>query len=180
MTASKLDFGCGANKRAGYQGADRLAMPGVDHVFDFDVFPYPFADSSFDAIWCDNVIEHLLSPLRVVEELHRIGKPGASIYVAVPYFRSFYATIDPTHRNFFGVHWFRYFDPGDFMHTKYQYSKATLKTISMHFEREWEGKRSWVRSLLVRLANKRPHAYEARLSHLLPLRTLTWELQVVK
>jgi len=78
------------------------------------------------------------------------------------------------------VHWFRYFDPDDYLQQKYQYSKATLRTLCMRFDREWDGKRSFLKNLLVKLANSRPHAYEARLGHILPLRSLTWTLQVLK
>jgi SAM-dependent methyltransferase len=109
--AVNIDLGCGQKKREGYIGVDALALPGVDIVHDLDVFPYPFEEGSAANVWMDNILEHVKDPLKVMEEGHRISADGATVVVSVPYFRSCYATIDPTHRNFFGVWWFCYFDP---------------------------------------------------------------------
>ena len=99
----KVDFGCGASKKNGFIGVDILKLDGVDIVHNLTSFPYPFEDNSVDEIWMDNVLEHLPNPMRVVEELWRISRNGTKIIIAVPYFRSHYAFIDPTHVNFFGV-----------------------------------------------------------------------------
>jgi len=178
----KLDLGCGNAKRDGFMGVDSLDLPGVDVVHDLTSYPYPFSDSSVDEIWLDNVLEHLPSPIKVVEELYRICKNNAIINVAVPYFRSFYSTIDPTHVNFFGLNWFNYFDPSHPFHKKYQYSKATLKVERISFDREWltGNKCSWFHRQLIKLGEKKPEFYEARLSHVFPLNSLTFYLKVLK
>lgn len=108
-------------------------MPGVDIVHDLTTHPCPFTDGEIDEIWMDNVLEHLPNPLKVVEELHRICKSGAKVYIEVPYFRSFYAVIAPTHVNFFSVWRFNYFDPSHPFHAKYQYSKAQFKVDKIEF-----------------------------------------------
>jgi predicted SAM-dependent methyltransferase len=178
----KLDLGCGNAKRDGFMGVDSLDLPGVDVVHDLTRYPYPFSDSSVDEIWLDNVLEHLPNPIKVVEELYRICKNDAIINVAVPYFRSFYATIDPTHVNFFGLNWFNYFDPSHPFHKKYQYSKAALKVEKISFDREWliANKCSWFHRQLIKFGEKKPEFYEARLSHLFPLNSLTFYLKVLK
>ena len=99
----KLDLGCGSSKKNGFIGVDLLPLKGVDIVHSLTDFPYPFENDSIDEIWMDNVLEHLPTPVRVVEELHRICKSGAKITISVPYFRSMYAFIDPTHVNFFSI-----------------------------------------------------------------------------
>ena len=43
----------------------------------------PFADSSFDVVLCDNVVDHAESPRRIVEELARVLKPGGLLYFSV-------------------------------------------------------------------------------------------------
>ena len=178
----KVDFGCGASKKPGFIGVDILALPGVDIVHDFTQFPFPFEDNSLDEIWMDNVLEHLPNPMRVVEELWRMSKNGTKITIAVPYFRSHYAFIDPTHVNFFGVNWFNYFDPRHIFQTKMQYSHARLNVDKFVFDREWNENKShsFLHGLLIKFGNKKPNFYEAKLSHLIPLNSLTFYLTVIK
>lgn len=176
----KIDIGCGSSKKYGFIGIDILDLQGVDIVHDLNAFPYPFNDNEVDEIWMDQVLEHLNEPIKVIEELHRICKNGASITIGVPYFRSFYATIDPTHKNFFGIYWFAYFDPAHSFCQKYQYSKARFRVNEIEFDREWKGEIRFIHRMLVRFAEKYPSRYEAKLSHLFPLNSLTFHLEVIK
>lgn len=178
----KLDLGCGNAKRDGFTGVDSLSLPGVDIVHNLAKYPYPFSDNSVEEVWLDNVLEHLPNPMLVIEEIYRICKKDAVVNVAVPYFRSFYATIDPTHVNFFGLNWFNYFDPAHPFHKKYQYSKASFKVEKILFDREWitTGQCSWFHKRLINFAQKKPGFYEAKLSHIFPLNSLTFTLRVLK
>jgi SAM-dependent methyltransferase len=49
-----------------------------------DVTLLPFADSSFDFVLAEGVLEHVVSPVRGVEEIHRILKPDGLIFVTSP------------------------------------------------------------------------------------------------
>jgi hypothetical protein len=116
-----------------------------------------------------------------MEEIYRISRNGARVVVSVPYFRSFYATIDPTHKNFFGVQWFNYFDPSHLFYSRYGYTKTQFRLDRLEFDREFKnGTMSLYHKLLVMLAEKYPCSYEARISHLLPLNSLTFYLTAVK
>ena len=178
----KLDLGCGASKREGYIGVDSLELPGVDIVHDLTTFPYPFSENEVDEIIMDNVLEHLPQPLKVVEEIYRVCKNNAGVTIAVPYFRSYYATIDPTHVNFFGSNWFNYFDPTHPFQQKYQYSHAKFKVEKIAFDKVWVDNKncSWFHKRLIKLAERKPEFYETRLSHLFPLNSLTFYLKVLK
>ncbi|HKU16470.1 MAG TPA: class I SAM-dependent methyltransferase [Steroidobacteraceae bacterium] len=44
----------------------------------------PFADATFDVVFCDNVLEHLPDPLRVFREIHRVLKPGGVFLAKTP------------------------------------------------------------------------------------------------
>ena len=46
---------------------------------------FPFADATFEAIWCSEVLEHLFDPAFALREMHRIMKPGGRLLVTVPY-----------------------------------------------------------------------------------------------
>lgn len=178
----KIDFGCGGSKKPGFIGVDILQLDGVDIVHNLTSFPYPFEDNSVDEIWLDNVLEHIPNPMRVVEELWRISKGGTKLTIAVPYCRSHWATIDPTHVNFFGVNWFNYFDPSHPFQQKMQYSKATFKVEKFVFDREWleKGETGIFHRLLLKFAQKNPDGYETKLSHILPLNSLTFYLTAIK
>jgi len=83
-----LDLGCGKKNRPGTIGVDYNARVGGDISHDLNVFPYPFENDSVDKSYFDNCLEHLDSPLSVMEELFRILKIGSTVEVIVPYFRS--------------------------------------------------------------------------------------------
>ncbi len=176
----KIDIGCGTSKKNGFIGVDILKLDNVDIQHDLNIIPYPFKDSAVDEIWMDQVLEHLNNPLEVVNELYRIAKNGAIITIGVPYFRSFYATIDPTHRNFFGINWFNYFDPSHIFQQKYQYSQAKFKLEKLEFDREFKKDMRFWHKRLVRFAEKHPSFYEAKISHLIPLNSLTFYLRTLK
>lgn len=177
----KIDIGCGTSKRAGYIGLDSLSLPGVDIVHDLNVFPYPFQSNEIQEIWMDQVLEHVCEPLKVIEEIHRISKNGARVTIGVPYFRSYYAVIDPTHRNFFSSSWFYYFDPTHRFHEKYCYTSVKFQIDKIEFDREYKKtKINWLHRLIIWYAEKRPEKYEYKLSHLYPLNSLTFYLTVIK
>ena len=59
------------------------------HVLaDLDHFPYPFASETFDLIWCDGILEHLIDVVQAMDELYRIARPNARLVIITPYFTS--------------------------------------------------------------------------------------------
>lgn len=97
----KLNFGSGKDIKKGYINADIFQFEGVDKVFDFNVFPYPFSSDEFDEIYADNVLEHLDDIPAVMKELHRISKPGGEVRIIVPYYNCYGAYNDVTHKQYF-------------------------------------------------------------------------------
>lgn len=177
----KLDIGCGASKRPGYIGMDKLHLPDVDIIHDLDIFPYPFANDEIEEVWMDQVLEHMKEPMRVMEEIYRICRNGAKVTIGVPYFRSFYAFIDPTHKTFFGTNWFYYFDPEHQFCKKYRYTNAKFRVDRIEFDREFKKNRiRFFHRIMIGIAERNMQFYEAKLSHLCPLNSLTFYLTVVK
>jgi SAM-dependent methyltransferase len=43
----------------------------------------PFADASFDIVLSDNVIDHAEQPLKIVDEIVRVLRPGGLLYFTV-------------------------------------------------------------------------------------------------
>ena len=180
LKIKELNLGCGNLKKNGFIGVDILDLPSVDIKHDLSEFPYPFKNNEISEVWMDQVLEHIENPLTVIEEIYRICCNHAKVTIGVPYFRSHYAVIDPTHKNFFSVNWFQYFNPSSPFFKRYGYSKAMFKILKIEFDREFTDKSGFPYRLIRWLANKKPEFYEMKLSHLYPLNSLTYYLEVLK
>lgn len=170
-----LDLGCGKKKRPNSIGVDYSDRHDADVIHDLNRFPYPFVNNFADQIYLDNVLEHLDEPMRVMEEVYRIAKIGGTVKVIVPYFRSVWAYIDPTHKTFYTVDSFSYFDPRHIISKRYDYTSARFIVEKVVFNETL--KNSWLRGLVARIANKYPNRYEMYLSHLYPLDDITYYLR---
>lgn len=170
-----LDLGCGKSKRSGAIGVDYSDRHDADIVHDLNTFPYPFEANEIDEIFMDNVLEHLDDPMAVMAEVHRILKPDGLVKVIVPYFRSVWAFIDPTHRHFFTVDSFAYYDPEHIICQKYDYVDTRFKVAQISFNETYEN--GWLRNIVVKIANKWPSRYEYYLSHLFPLDEIAYYLR---
>lgn len=130
MSLRVLDVGCGVNKRPGSIGVDRNLASRADVIADLDRFPWPFRDSSFDALYASHVIEHVADVVRVMEEFHRVVRPGGEIHIITPHYTDFSSFCDPTHRWHLNSFSLRYFgeDHGGFGY----YSQARFAESSVH------------------------------------------------
>lgn len=100
----RLNLGCGRSSMEDYINVDMTAFPGIDLIFNFDIFPYPFKENTFEEIFLDNVLEHLDNIPKVMNELHRISIPNGRIIIKVPYYNSYGAYNDITHKHYFNSH----------------------------------------------------------------------------
>ena len=98
---NKLNFGCGTVIKKGYINVDIQKGKGIEKSFDFNKFPYPFEDNTFDYILADNVIEHLKYTKNTMLELHRISNNNATIEIKVPHQTSVWSYADMSHRHYF-------------------------------------------------------------------------------
>lgn len=167
-----LDVGCGRAKYPGATGIDISADTDADIVADLDEIPWPVDDESFDQILCQDVIEHLESPLAMLGELHRIGRPGARIHLRTPHFSSVLAYGDTTHRHVLSVLAIRTMVTPLFEH--YGSPRFRLVHVTLDF---WDPLR-WV--FVDRLANRFQGAYESLFAFRWPAVNIRAELEVLK
>lgn len=92
-----LDVGCGEmpfrfalSKRVRYTGIDVAAalefgMVGNDSIHIFDGRDIPFPADYFDHVLCTEVLEHAEDPENLINEIHRVLKPGGSLTLTVPF-----------------------------------------------------------------------------------------------
>ena len=107
-------------------------------------------------------------------EVYRICKEGATVKVIVPYFRSVWASIDPTHKTFFTVESFAYYDPDHIICQRYDYVDARFKVKSIVFNETLKNR--IFKRLVIKIANRFPQKYEYYFSHLYPLDDITYYL----
>lgn len=94
LSGRLLDIGCGSKPYAHlfrveeYVGLEidsakaRAALV-ADHFYDGHRFP--FESESFDAVLCNQVLEHVFNPAEFLTEIHRVLKRDGGIVLTVPF-----------------------------------------------------------------------------------------------
>lgn len=169
-----LDIGCGRRKMENAIGIDANPRSQADVVFDLNIFPWPLPENEFDVIYCHHILEHLDDIVRTMEEIHRVGKPGAIVEVRTPHFSSLYSWQDPTHRYHFALDSFDYFTE-ETRHTKFYTDKRFLI-----LEKRIEFGRSLISLIPKLIARLSVHHYEKHFAFVFPANDLYFRLQVIK
>ncbi|MBI4660981.1 MAG: methyltransferase domain-containing protein [Verrucomicrobia bacterium] len=65
-----------------YQGPLVKYLEPIDYVCEITSIPLP--NGSLDAILCTEVIEHVVNPMAVLAEFHRLLKPGGKLLLTAP------------------------------------------------------------------------------------------------
>lgn len=110
--------------------------------------PWPATDSSVDAIRASHVMEHIPAGherIFVMNEAHRVLKPGGTFEIIVPFVVArgageplgWWAIADPTHVSFWVPESFHYFD-GSFA-ANAVYGIRLWETVSLETVNGWEG-----------------------------------------
>ena len=160
-----IDLGCGPTRMEGAIGVDITPSENVDVVHDLNIYPWPFGDNEFDWVEMGNIIEHLDRPNKVMDEVHRIAKPNATVRVITPHYTSWYSYGDLTHLHHFGWVTFHCLSAGP---------KFRLKRKKLHF-------RDIYRVLGVSLlANLFPKQYERYFCFIFPATFIEAFMEVVK
>jgi SAM-dependent methyltransferase len=107
--ARVLNLGCGEQSWGGngnYVGADLFPGKYVDVMVDLDGGRLPFRTGTFDIVMLDQVVEHLLNVVPLLQECHRVLKEGGWIYLTTPHFSNLSSWVDPTHHKHYSLHSF--------------------------------------------------------------------------
>jgi SAM-dependent methyltransferase len=99
--------------------AERARAKCNAEVFVGDILAAPFAPSSFDAITCFHVFEHLYHPREVLGKVHEWLKPNGIFYTMMP-------NIDSAGARIFGSYWY----PLELPRHLYHFSPASLKSVA--------------------------------------------------
>jgi len=103
-----LDLGCGARKRPGLTGVDRV---GGEDIIAWDLEGgLPGEIGPQDVIIADNILEHITNLILLVNACHDALMPDGRMHVRVPSATTSAAFQDPTHVRYFVPETFDYFD----------------------------------------------------------------------
>jgi SAM-dependent methyltransferase len=86
-SAVALRSGLGARVVAVDSSSTMIAQArdrGLSHVAVADGHRLPFAAGRFDGAWADRVLQHVVEPARVLDELLRVVRPGGRVALADP------------------------------------------------------------------------------------------------
>lgn len=128
----KLLLAAGKTRRDGFVRHDRDLHLGADVAHDLNVFPYPWADNSWDYIEAVDIVEHLKADLpQVMDELWRILRPTGHLYIHTAETGSWQLFTDPTHVRGFTLESFDYFDPKTKWggHSDYDYTDRKWQVV---------------------------------------------------
>ena len=134
MQVTRIELGCGSNRRQGFYGIDVRPSASTDLVLDVERQPLPFPDDSIDYVYSSHMFEHLEasgSPIQTLKEIVRVCHNGATVEIWTPYGKS-NDGLALGHRNFYTeTHWkhicFEYDGfylgpgPGRFLWTRTEY-----------------------------------------------------------
>lgn len=131
MKTKHLDLGCGAHPRNPYNYEDLYGIDIVERHNNSNAnFHYktanvilekiPFEDNFFDSVSAFDFIEHIprlishegkiVFPfITVMNEIHRVLKPGGRFYALTPVYPKESVFVDPTHVNFLTKNSYKYF-----------------------------------------------------------------------
>ena len=180
---SMLNIGCGKNYRKNWINLD-LHSKKAEVIHDLNKFPYPFKDNTFEHILAAGIMEHLDNPLKTMKELWRISKPNGTIMIKVPYFTSYTAWVDITHKRPFTYNSFSrlcgFYDSkikGTVLYQpilfEYRFRRLIWGTTSKSFFKPITNFMNW-------LVNLNPEFMEKRIPFLIPIQSLYVNLIVKK
>lgn len=105
----KINIGCGLNIKSNYINYDLIPLHHSVIKHDLENTNLPHKDNSVEKIIAQDVLEHISNLSKVMNDCHRVLKPGGKFIIRVPHFTYHCAFEDPTHCRQFTIESFKYF-----------------------------------------------------------------------
>lgn len=156
LSGRLLDVGCGSQpyrryfQKQEYVGLDldteANRQAGVaDYFYDGSCFPFP--DASYDAVLCNQVLEHVFNPEEFLAEIRRVLKPGGRLLLTVPFvWDEHEQPYDCARYTSFGLHhlfeqqglrWLEHRKLGNDASILFQLTNAYLFKVASRLPRRW-------------------------------------------
>jgi SAM-dependent methyltransferase len=182
-----IEIGCGSSpKIKDAITVDILDLSGVDIITDVSK-GLPFNDNSVDEIHSYHFLEHVEDLQSLFKEMYRVLKEDGLIIGTVPHFSNPYYYSDPTHKIFFGLYTFSYFDKEQQLFKRKVptfYSKELFHTkkIRLGFTSPFPGRYIFKKAigLIANLSSYTREFFEENLVYIVPVYEIYFELRKVK
>jgi SAM-dependent methyltransferase len=176
MEGPVLDVGCGTRRaEPGAIGIDVSPRSGAEVIWNLDQFPWPLETGSFARIHMSHIIEHVHDVMRTMEEIHRIGRDGADVFIVTPHFSSHNSYTDPTHVRHMAARSFQYFAGEDFPSFTGSRVRFTVENVELKF-----GKNFVMDNIGRWLARRNMNWYEQRAAWIFPCQDIRCHLKIRK
>jgi len=111
MEQTQLNLGCGSKQLEGFVNIDKRASVDPDLCCDIATGGLPYEDNTVDMVMAYDFLEHIHPDkvIFVIEEIHRVLKPGGIFQHHTPSTDGRGAWQDPTHRSFWNFNSWNYF-----------------------------------------------------------------------
>jgi len=152
-----LDIGCGRTTLKNAVGLDQTKYPNVDIVADLNK-KLPIESETFDVVHANQVLEHVENLPSLMDEIFRILKKDGIFVAHVPYFRSKWAVVDPTHIRFFCINTLDYFVKNNWISDTYRFSDNLFSKKEVILDTN--EKTTWLENLIIKIALRRPDKFE--------------------
>jgi len=125
-----------SSSRIAYKSADLNIPPGRRDIVDLRPSwndrkrSLPWRSETFECILAREVMEHVDDLYRMVEEIHRVLRPGGRLWFSTPF-------IFPLHDYETGDYWRLTPSAWEFLFTRFQFSRHSVKAERMLFE-SWQ------------------------------------------
>jgi len=131
----KLNLGCGVVKMGGFINLDKADV-GQEILWDLEE-GIPLPDDSVVEVYAKQTLEHIHDIIFVMNEIWRVCKDGAMVYITVPHSETPQAWQDPTHVRAFNEYSWDYFTKGGQAHLRDLYGiECNFKVAKME-RRGW-------------------------------------------
>ena len=118
---SKLNLGCGLSKKEGYINIDKDEKVNPDIITDITITPWIWITNDIERIEMNNLAEHIIPFIEVVQECHHVLKNKGILWIKVPLLKTkgnleeiqesiSFCFSDPTHVRYFTTRSFEYFN----------------------------------------------------------------------
>ncbi len=176
--ARNLDVGCGWKKVESAVSVDIRLQTKPKVCCDMDVdgkaLRFPFRDNSFDEVYILQTIDHFKNIVPVMEEVHRVSRPGAKVIITVAHVSSIYSWSDPVHHLHLTSRSFICFT--DHPTKGATYTDALFRQKEFHFIFS----RSIISLIPRALCMLSPRIYEKHFSWIFPANDMHFEFEVLK
>lgn len=143
----RLNLGCSDRAEDGWVNVD--ICPPADVIADLTE-PWPWPDSSVDAIQAADIFEHLPNKIHTLNEAYRVLKPEGILDMIVPTTDGRGAWQDPTHCSFWSPNSLFYLEDGNPHNTRFakSYGMKHAFQILLQDHREFPDKVWKLRAVL--------------------------------